>query len=874
MKKILLIMMVLFSFSALFGQTVDREFFNAEKLFFQKKYNFAREAFLLYLKKRPLSTNDMLYYYIGACYFQDKQYENAINYYKLAFDIKDSYSYCNNIANSYYQLKNYDEALIWYRRSIDRIYSPYDLKLNYNEETNSIVFKNVVTNTVFIGNVLSFFTNIISDISVTNAYSIESNETEVIKEDSENETEATNIINNLDNSKYDTNFNDDNFTPSLNESMKELDIVNENIKTLAKSTFTKLPLFTNEVLTNTFTNIYTFTNITISFTPNTNFSFEVIGLETNSLPTSPATVGTLKSGDIYTVTNIVIMTNVVSNGNLIEIKTNVASLDKYNTEALYYSAYLNMGHAFLALGEITNAAISYEIFLTNVGDNYYQKDSLEKVINIIRSNDNSVRFIPFTNNFRITTNNDGIITKESVGSDFSYNRESFFTNETKVEYIKNGVEKMKMYSNNYEISQTVYPYGKTEIETIYDNGTIKLETYLLDNTKSINTKTKDGDIYEYIEYADGSFINKKISDKNNSMVIERSDGSIITNYKKGDETFYYNRALDGSEMKRTEKPGGEVITETKRIDGTMILKDQKGDGSYVLTVSYNDGSISTTKTDTNGISKTQIIYPNARTEDRVSKNGTLDTLTYNIKSDDGSIITKTFNDDGSFTIETRKTDGTIIKEIISDDVVSEIRKPDGTVVNRTVRKDGSSETTTVNKDLSSNTEIISSDGSSLSTSINKDGSSVSVTKDIDGNVETVRKDREGNLFKSEVYKDGRTVTTEEKVNGVIITSESDSNGKITMARSKDGYVLEIKEITGKDPIVTIVDSNGNPVLLETAENIIKETGLNITVDMVQNISKDLKEDSLENKDSEEVEGSVEEDKTAYPATNPPSLPAS
>ena len=96
-------------------RNIDREFYNAEKLFFQKKYNFAREAFLLYLKRRPLSTNDMLYYYIGACYFQDKQYENAINYYKLAFDINDSYSYCNNIANSYYQLKNYEDALLWYK---------------------------------------------------------------------------------------------------------------------------------------------------------------------------------------------------------------------------------------------------------------------------------------------------------------------------------------------------------------------------------------------------------------------------------------------------------------------------------------------------------------------------------------------------------------------------------------------------------------------------------------------------------------------------------------------------------------------------------------------------------------------------------------
>ena len=82
MKKLLIIFSIFISLSSLFAQNaapndernIDREFYNAEKLFFQKKYNFAREAFLLYLKRRPLSTNDMLYYYIGACYFQDKQY--------------------------------------------------------------------------------------------------------------------------------------------------------------------------------------------------------------------------------------------------------------------------------------------------------------------------------------------------------------------------------------------------------------------------------------------------------------------------------------------------------------------------------------------------------------------------------------------------------------------------------------------------------------------------------------------------------------------------------------------------------------------------------------------------------------------------------
>ena len=103
------------------------------------------------MKKRPLSTNDMLYYYIGACYFQDKQYQNAIEYYKLAFDINDSYSYCNNIANSYYQLKNYNEALIWYNRSAERLYSLYLSNIDEEILDGFTIWQNVVTNTVFIG---------------------------------------------------------------------------------------------------------------------------------------------------------------------------------------------------------------------------------------------------------------------------------------------------------------------------------------------------------------------------------------------------------------------------------------------------------------------------------------------------------------------------------------------------------------------------------------------------------------------------------------------------------------------------------------------------------------------------------------------------
>ena len=85
-------------------------------------------------------------------------------------------------------------------------------------------------------------------------------------------------------------------------------------------------------------------------------------MSTNSTVTGSSYVITEENP--FTVTNIVIMTNIMdTNGNMVEVKTNIASVDAYNTWALYYSAYLNMGHTFLALGEITNAAISFKLLV-------------------------------------------------------------------------------------------------------------------------------------------------------------------------------------------------------------------------------------------------------------------------------------------------------------------------------------------------------------------------------------------------------------------------------------------------------------------------------------------------------------------------------
>ncbi|WP_432633351.1 tetratricopeptide repeat protein [Brachyspira sp.] len=724
MKKIILVFIIFNFFNLLFAQNsaptgnvnLDREFFNAEKLFFQKKYNLSREAFLLYLKKRPLSTNDMLYYYIGACYFQDKQYQNAIEYYKLAFDINDSYSYCNNIANSYYQLKNYNEALIWYNRSAERLHSLYSANINEEILTDYTISQNVVTNTIFIGN---------SDLN--------------------------------SNQNLEENINEDfnNFT---------------NEKNSIYNSFTKLPLFTNIIITNTYTNEYSFTNKTASFEDNDNFYLSIIGDTTNITTITDFTL----DGTNMVFTNIIV------------------SFNSYNTSALYYSAYLNMGHTYLALGDLTNAAISYEIFLKNVGDDYYQKDSLDKVISLIRTNDNSIKFIPFTNNYRISENNDGSITTENIYPNFDYTKEILFDNGVRIVYEKGKIEKTKMYSNDYEISDTLYDYGKREIETIFENGDKKTESYFADNSKSINIKTAGGDIFEYILYADGSFINRK-------------------------------------------SEGDNIITEIKKPDGSLIVKTDNPDGSYKIVANYIDGSIGTTIVDSEGISALKIVYPDGRVEERNSQNTGEGTFSYNIKADDGSVITKTYNDDGSFTVITKKVDGTVITDTVSEDTVSEIKMPNGSLITRIIKADGSKETTTVNKDSSYIKETVNADSSSVTETVNADGSTSTITKDIYGNTEAVNIFSGGGYSVHKNYIDGKSVINETKSDGTIIDIENDGKNKTLRAVDFEGYIIEMKQYVNGDSEIALHDSAGNRVDLKTAKMVIRRMDLSIKAEDVNNL---------------------------------------
>ena len=757
MKKIIIVFIIFFSFfnlilaqnSAPIGSAnLDREFFNAEKLFFQKKYNLSREAFLLYLKKRPLSTNDMLYYYIGACYFQDKQYQNAIEYYKLAFDINDSYSYCNNIANSYYQLKNYNEALIWYNRSAERLHSLYLPNINEEILTDYTISQNVVTNISFIGN-SDFNENIIDNSNLD----LEENLNENIN-------------------------NDFNFT---------------NEKNSIYNSLTKLPLFTNIIITNTYTNEYSFTNKTVDFADNDNFYLAIIG----------------------DTTNITTITDFALDGTNMVFTNIVVSFNSYNTSALYYSAYLNMGHTYLALGDLTNAAISYEIFLKNIGDDYYQKDSLDKVISLIRTNDNSIKFIPFTNNYRISTNNDGSITTENIYPNFDYTKEILFEDGVRIVYEKGKIEKIKMYSNDYEISDTLYDYGKREIETLFENGDKKTESYFADNSKSINIKTAGGDIYEYILYADGSFINRKSEDNN-------------------------------------------IITEIKKPDGSLIVKTENPDGSYKIVANYIDGSIGTTVVDSEGISALKIVYPDGRVEERNSQNTGEGTLSYNVKADDGSVITKTYNDDGSFTVITKKVDGTIITDTIAEDTISEIKMPNGTLITRIIKADGSKETTTLNKDTSYIKETVHADSSSVTETVNVDGSTSTITKDVMGNTEAVNIFSGGGYSVHKNYINGKSVINETKSDGTIIDIENDGKNKTLRAVDFEGYIIEMKQYVNGDSEIALFDSAGNRVDLKTAKMVIRRMDLSIKAEDVNNLIDGKDSDASAESEDSNNENSVDE----------------
>jgi len=846
MKKLIIVLLALTTLMfPLYTQIrnspiVDSEFDDAEKLFFQRKYNFARESFLYYLERRPLQTNDMLYYYLGATYFQDKQYSNAIHYYKIAFDLNDSYIYGNSIANSYYQLTNYNEAIVWYRRAIDRTYSPFKPVISENIEEYEVINKNVVTNISYIG------TNDLYNF-LPNEYSMSVTETDA---------ESTNALPDAISTSTDE--------LSYEDTLKQIGIEKRNtalsLNTHIDKLFFEGEFFTNVVITNIYTNMATATNTTLTFETNNNVFLvpynsgeEEIPLnttaETNDTTVilgDDAIINTTPENNIFTLVNV---TNETIENKTIVVTNSVVTFDEYITKAIYYNAYLHMGHTLLKMKNYTNAALSYEIFLTNVGDGYYQKDTLEKVINAIRTRKIVTNFSPFVNGYRVSTNTDMTTTTDFLDIKGNIDKKvvSVAGDET---YYKEHESEVKeyLYKTSYGVTVKImsYPNGKNVTEILYSNGDIKKDTFYEDGSKSIWIKKYDGDIFEYVEHKDTSFVKRSSikTDKDETISVLKSDGSIIINTKTKDFISYYNRSVDGGDINRVEYFNGDVLKKSVMPDGTIIDQKIMSDGSGSILINYKDGRIANTQTDTNGVSTTQIHLPDGSTQTRVSKDFVAMSFSYKTILNDGSIVIKTVLDDGTIKIDKQIKDGSKMLETIFTDgrIETETLDKDRTIKKSFLDRDGSAINITEKTDGTVIRENINSDGSYLLSTNYSDGRSETFTRDIDGVEISEITDSLGSSSITTKYKDGKTIINKKFVNGNTIDIESSGEGTRTEAVRSDGAKVIIEEKLGGLKSVMVYDNVGSPMTKGNAGILIREIlgdSYNVDVDMVQNILDDV-----------------------------------
>ena len=875
MKKIIIITILALStlISPLYSQIrnspiVDSEFNEAEKLFFQRKYNFARESFLYYLERRPLQTNDMLYYYIGATYFQDKQYSNAIHYYKIAFDLNDNYIYANSVANSYYQITNYNEAMIWYRRAIDRTYSPFKPVISQNIEEYEVINQNIVTNITYIG------TNDLYNFLPA----------EYLMSATQDETESTNVVSGIATNTIDTA---DTTTGTINTNIQENTLKeapleeaplqedmleNKNIALSINNNIDKLffdgEFFTNIIITNIYSNTSTMTNTIVTFVTNNdvflipyNASDEVDititdtsdtnnTAETNdsAVPIADDTITNTEptsENNIFTLVNV---TNEVIENETVIVTNDIVTFDEYSTKAIYYNAYLHMGHTLLRMKDYTNAALSYEIFLTNVGDGYYQKDSLERVINAIRNRKMATNFSPFTNGYRVFTNTDMSTTTDIVDIKGNINKKVVLATGEETTYKENENEIDEYLYKTIDgitVKNTLHPNEKKVIEIVYPNGDIKKDTFYGDGSKSIWIKMSNGDVYEYIEEKDASFVkrnNIKTADSETISVF-KSDGSIIKNTRTKDFISHYNRSVDGGNINRIEYFNGDIIKESVMPDGTVINQKNMSDGSATVLVNYKDGRIANTQTDTNGVSTTQIHLPDGSTQTRVSKDFVAMSFSYKTVLNDGTIIIKTVLDDGTIKIDKQSKDGSKMVETIFTDgrIETETREKDASIKKSTLASDGSAESITEKTDGTIIRENVNSDGSYLLSTKYADGGSETFSRDIDGVEINEIADSLGSHSITTKYKDGRTVIKKKFANGNTIDIDSSDELTRTEAVRDDNAKIIIEEKVGEPKSVMVYDSLGASMTKEDASFLIIEllgSDYNINVLMVQNILED------------------------------------
>ena len=770
---------------------LDKDFLDAEKLFFEKKYYISRRAFLKYLEKDPLSKNDMLYFYLGTTYFIDKDYKNAIDYYKIALDLKDSTSYYNNIANSYYQLKNYKDALDWYKKAANKTYSPYSFEI-IETMTNSMVIET------------NYITNIV--LNDTSAYDKFTDK----YFNNKNTSIDTNIIfntnNNITNSISNTNI-DNAITNEieLTNNQKTFEEKSDNIKNItdrqnkieSQMLFHQTNIFTSLISTNIVTNYKPSTNISLFFSEDTNSN-----------------------------------TNAPNEG---------------INPPIYYSPYLHLGHTYLALKEYTNASIYYEIYLTNVGSDYYQFAQIENVINIIRNK--NIEDILNPKEAKIstttTTNSDGSITvkdySENIFDGMGGIKESVVTT-----YIDGNVSTFKKYNDGSTVNimqkndgsllkETIFSNGKKDIESISSNGSLVRTSFITDGTKHIYSTNANNEQYIYTQYLDGSAITKLSNAIESSTLIERIDGS-LTKYRvdKDGTIEIYTLNTDNSELQRIEYPDKKISTTTTKSDGTTVNRTDNADGT-VLSISKNpDGSIVTMTIDNDGMATTETVYVDGSMVSRVSKVSDMDKiilLTSKTRDIDGSIIIRTIDESGTIKTVTRKPDARIITEeafpdgtiIIktekadgsidtktnstSGNIINIINNQDGSVVKEEIFPDGTNKTETTDKDGNINTTIKNIDGSIDINIQNIDGTYEKNVTNKDGSSQLETLDKNGSKIKILTNSDSSSETTIDKKEGSIINIKKNNDNTTTLINFYDGSIYTLIEQSGKNPKLIVENSD-------------------------------------------------------------------
>ena len=106
----------------------------------------------------------------------------------------------------------------------------------------------------------------------------------------------------------------------------------------------------------------------------------------------------------------------------------------------------------------------------------------------------------------------------------------------------------------------------------------------------------------------------------------------------------------------------------------------------------------------------------------------------------------------------------------------------------------------------------------MTTTVKADGSTITVTKDILGNTETIN-----------IYADGGTSTTQNYIDG---------KNKILKAVDFEGYTLEMKQYRNEDAEITLLNSLGDRVDLETAKIVIRRMDLSIRAEDIKNLISD------------------------------------